>query len=97
MGIHTQQLHTRRPKVPKLTSNGVKSAVGYLYQVTASSVTSVALPTSTTSYSFTTGLVTGSLGSWKSVPPSSGKGTKLWRTFAPVTAEAFTVNEPIVS
>ena len=81
--------------VDKLTSNGVKTAVGYLYQVTASSVTSVALPTSTTSYSFTTGLVTGSLGSWKSVPPSSGKGTKLWRTFAPVTAEAFTVNEPI--
>lgn len=81
--------------VDKLTSNGVKSAVGYLYQVTASSVTSVALPTSTTSYSFTTGLVTGSLGSWKSVPPNSGKGTKLWRTFAPVTAEAFTVNEPI--
>ncbi len=81
--------------VDKLTSNGVKTAVGYLYQVTASSVTSVALPTSTTSYSFTTGLVTGSLGSWKSVPPNSGKGTKLWRTFAPVTAEAFTVNEPI--
>ena len=83
--------------VDKLTSNGVKSAVGYLYQVTASSVTSVALPTSTTSYSFTTGLVTGSLGSWKSVPPNSGKGTKLWRTFAPVTAEAFTVNEPIAA
>lgn len=83
--------------VDKLTSNGVKTAVGYLYQVTASSVTSVALPTSTTSYSFTTGLVTGSLGSWKSVPPNSGKGTKLWRTFAPVTAEAFTVNEPIAA
>ena len=81
--------------VDKLTSNGVKTAVGYLYQVTASSVISVALPTSTTSYSFTTGLVTGSLGSWKSVPPNSGKGTKLWRTFATVTAEAFTVNEPI--
>lgn len=83
--------------VDKLTSNGVKSAVGYLYQVTASSATEVTLPTSTTSYSFTTGLVTGSLGSWKSVPPNGGKGTKLWRTFATVTAEAFTVNEPIAA
>ena len=85
--------------VDKLASNGLKNATAELYQVTAGTVTSVALPTNVINYSFSQGKVSGTPNNgWQVTPPNNTVASgKLWRTFAPVTADAFVDLEPIAA
>ena len=85
--------------VDKLTSNGLKTATAYLYKLSDGATNSVPLPTNVLTYNFLTGLIEGTpTNGWLTTPPNNttAKG-KLWRTFAPVTAEAFTTKEPVAA
>ena len=83
--------------VDKMTANGLKTATAYLYRKSSNGVTAASLPTQPLHYNFTTGLVEGALdNNWSATPPDNvGSGSKLWRTFAAVTAESFVATELI--
>lgn len=85
--------------VDKLTSNGLKTATAYLYKLSDGATNSVPLPTNDLTYNFLTGLIEGTpTNGWLTTPPSNTAAQgKLWRTFAPVTAEAFTTKEPVAA
>lgn len=85
--------------VDKLTSNGLKTATAYLYNLSDGATNSVPLPTNALTYNFLTGLIEGTpTNGWLTTPPNNTAAQgKLWRTFAPVTAEAFTTKEPVAA
>ena len=85
--------------VDKLTSNGLKTATAYLYKLSDGATNSVPLPTNALTYNFLTGLIEGTpTNGWLTTPPNNTAAQgKLWRTFAPVTAEAFTTKEPVAA
>ena len=85
--------------VDKLTSNGLKTATAYLYKLSDGATNSVPLPTNVLTYNFLTGLIEGTpTNGWLTIPPNNTTAQgKLWRTFASVTAEAFTTREPVAA
>lgn len=85
--------------VDKLTSNGLKTATAYLYKLSDGATNSVPLPTNALTYNFLTGLVEGTpTNGWLTTPPNNTAAQgKLWRTFAPVTTEAFATMEPVAA
>src|SRR5690606_22211210 len=61
--------------------DGINSATVYLYQRTTTN-SAPSLPGSTLTYTFQTGLLSGSLGSWSQTIPPDSEGAYLWVTTA---------------